>query len=87
LVRLFPRDPAAAWRSGKVNDPGYKFPIGGGAMGYGASFSSSTGGSSENNVYITVKYDNADSAAAMKLARMVEGYLKNGAANAAIGSA
>ena len=77
----------SAWRSGKVNDPGYKFPTGGGAMGYGASFSSSTGGSSENNVYITVKYDNADSAAAMKLARMVEGYLKNGAANAAIGGA
>lgn len=75
----------SAWRSGKVNDPGYKFPKGGGAMGYGASFSSSTGGSSENNVYITVKYDNADSAAAMKLARMVEGYLKNGMANAAIG--
>lgn len=75
----------SAWRSGKVNDPGYKFPTGGGAAGYGASFSSSGAGSTENNVYITVKYDGSDSAAAMKLAKMVEGYLKNGMANSAIG--
>jgi murein DD-endopeptidase MepM/ murein hydrolase activator NlpD len=75
----------SAWRSGKVNDPGYKFPTGGGSVGFGASFSSPQTSSGDRNVYITVKYDSADSAAAVKLAKMVEGYLKNGANNSAIG--
>lgn len=75
----------SAWRSGKINDPGYNFPTGGGTVGFGASFSSPQVSSGDRNVYITVKYDSADSAAAIKLAKMVEGYLKNGANNSAIG--
>lgn len=76
----------SAWVHGEGKASNYKFPRGGGMSGYGASFSSeSMGSSGSRNVYINVKYDRADQAAALKLAKMVEGYLKDNAANSSIG--
>lgn len=75
----------SAWVHGEGKASNYKFPRGGGSTGYGASFSASTENAGVKNVYINVKYDKADQAAALKLAKMVEGYLKDRASNSAIG--
>lgn len=78
---------SSAWVHGEGKSSNYNFPRGGGTSGFGASFSSDTGASGARNVYINVKYDRADQAAAIKLAKMVESYLKDNAANAVIGGA
>lgn len=78
---------SSAWVHGEGKASNYNFPRGGGTSGFGASFSSDTGASGARNVYINVKYDRADQAAAIKLAKMVESYLKDNASNAAIGGA
>jgi murein DD-endopeptidase MepM/ murein hydrolase activator NlpD len=76
----------SAWVHGEGKASNYKFPRGAGNTGYGASFSTeATGTSGSKNVYINVKYDRADQAAALKLAKMVESYLKDNATNSAIG--
>ena len=76
----------SAWVHGEGKASNYNFPRGGGTSGYGASFSSEMGTPGSRNVYINVKYDSADQAAAMKLAKLVERYLKTNASDAAIGA-
>ena len=75
----------SAWVHGEGKASNYKFPRGAGNPGYGATFTTENMGAGTRNVYINVKYDKADQAAALKLARMVESYLKENAANSAIG--
>lgn len=76
----------SAWVHGEGKPSNYNFPRGGAATGYGASFATERESSVGRNVYINVKYDRADQAAAIKLAKMVEGYLKDNASNSAIGA-
>jgi murein DD-endopeptidase MepM/ murein hydrolase activator NlpD len=75
----------SAWVHGEGKPSNYNFPRGGGATGYGASFATEREASGARNVYINVKYDKADQTAALKLAKMVESYLKDNAANSSIG--
>lgn len=75
----------SAWVHGEGKPSNYNFPRGGATSGFGASFSGESSSASSRNVYINVKYDGADKTAALKLAKMVESYLKDNAANSAIG--
>ena len=91
----------SAWRSGQTNDPGYKFPTGGGTSGYGSSITVPTGGGTSGygasmpstsygtgnkTVNITLKIDKASEDEAIKFAKKVKKYLQDDTDIAMMGS-
>jgi murein DD-endopeptidase MepM/ murein hydrolase activator NlpD len=76
----------SAWRSGQTNDPGYKFPTGGGTSGYGASMPSTSYGTGNKTVNITLKIDKASEDEAIKFAKKVKKYLQDDMDIAMMGS-
>jgi murein DD-endopeptidase MepM/ murein hydrolase activator NlpD len=76
----------SAWRSGSTNDPGYKFPTGGGTSGYGASVSTPAIGNGNKTVNINLKIDKASDDEAIRFAKKVKQYLKDDAEISMMGS-
>lgn len=81
-TEIFDAIKASAWMQGEKGRSPYQFnydrgPKGGGRTGFGASVSTSTPNTVNNNVSITVQVQNASDDEAMRFAKTVKRYLEN----------